>query len=420
MQEIVFAGPVGTISGYGSRSRDLCRALIKMGYNLSIIPLKWGNTPMTALKEGRDDDILSRIIFNLTDQPNIFIQCTIPEEFNPIGRYNIGITAGIETTVAPVEWIAGCNKMDLILVSSEHSLDVLKTTEYQSENNQKDVVKLTTPIEVLFEGVNLDIYLNNEAELGMFNDISSLNEIPEDFNFLFTGTWITGTALGHDRKGIATLIMNFINTFKTDDSNKQLPSLILKTNGAGFSNPEFCMIRDNINALYDLSRKQDTAKLIYPNVYVLFGDMTDEEVAAMYHHDKIKCMISYTKGEGYGRPLAEFSLTGKPIIATNWSGHIDFLKFATLLDGELRPVHYSSVNKWILKESKWFNVDIEKSSKALIEHFENYKHFLSDAAKQRQYIIDNYSFNLMAETLDTFIKPHTIQEAIEQIKLPEL
>lgn len=420
MTNIVFAGPVGTVSGYGARSRDLCRALIKLGYDIQIIPLKWGNTPMTALEEGKDDDILSRIIFQMQKQPDIFINCTIPEEFQSPGRYNIGITAGIETNVAPASWIDGCNRMDLILTSSEHSKNVFEECHYEKKDNPQDILKLTTPIEVLFEGVDIDMFLNSDTKLSEFNDIKTLDSIPEDFNFLFAGTWIGGAALGQDRKNIATLIMNFINTFKTQDSEKELPGLVLKTNGAGFSYPEFCTVRKNINEIFNISKKADTEEYRYPNVYVLFGEMTDNEISALYHHDKIKCMVSYTKGEGFGRPLAEFSLTGKPIIATNWSGHVDFLRYATLLDGELKNVHPSNVNKWMMANSKWFNVDIEKARDVLINHFENYNSYKDNAEKQKEFIIENFSFDKMVEKLDEIIKPFTIQKEIEKIELPKI
>ena len=44
----------------------------------------------------------------------------------------------------------------------------------------------------------------------------------------------------------------------------------------------------------------------------------------LYNHPKVKAMVSMTKGEGYGRPLAEFGLSKKPIIASGWSGQCRF------------------------------------------------------------------------------------------------
>ena len=58
------------------------------------------------------------------------MQITIPSEFQPIGKYNIGVTAGIETTVAPGDWIEGINRMNLTLTSSEHSKKVFLDTVF--------------------------------------------------------------------------------------------------------------------------------------------------------------------------------------------------------------------------------------------------------------------------------------------------
>ena len=96
-----------------------------------------------------------------------------------------------------------------------------------------------------------------------------------------------------------------------------------------------------------------------PNIYLLHGEFTDEEMNSIYNHSKIKAMVSLTKGEGFGRPLLEFSLTNKPIITTNWSGHTDYLNadFTTLLPGNMTKIHPSAANNMLLAEADWFSVD---------------------------------------------------------------
>ena len=90
------------------------------------------------------------------------------------------------------------------------------------------------------------------------------------------------------------------------------------------------------------------------NVYLLHGDLSQEEVNGLYNYPKIKAHISFTKGEGFGRPLLEASVSGKPVIASNWSGHVDFLKHSILLGGKVEKVHPSAVNQFVLKDSGWF------------------------------------------------------------------
>ncbi len=157
---LVFMGPVGTRSGYGERSRDLVRALIELNeYDVKIVSTRWGNTPMNALSDA-DQDILSRLVSQVQSQPEVFMQVTVPNEFQKVGKFNIGVTAGIETDTCDATWIEGCNKMDLVLVSSEHAKSVFETTTYDKRDSKTNQLvgslKLTTPIEVLFEGVRLD------------------------------------------------------------------------------------------------------------------------------------------------------------------------------------------------------------------------------------------------------------------------
>ena len=47
MKQLVFiSAPVDTYSGYGARSRDIVKALLKANkYYIKIIPQRWGSTP---------------------------------------------------------------------------------------------------------------------------------------------------------------------------------------------------------------------------------------------------------------------------------------------------------------------------------------------------------------------------------------
>ena len=158
---VVVQGPVATRSGYGDHSRDLVRSLISLDkYDIRIVSMRWGNTPMNGLNPNNESDkqIIDRIGLPVDRTPDVFMQITVPNEFERKGTYNIGISAGIETTVCPIDWIHGCNKMDLIIVPSEFSKDVLVKTSYVEKNNQTQQIinnfKITKPIEVLFEGFN--------------------------------------------------------------------------------------------------------------------------------------------------------------------------------------------------------------------------------------------------------------------------
>jgi len=160
-----------------------------------------------------------------------------------------------------------------------------------------------------------------------------------------------------------------------------------------------------------------------PNVYLLHGDLTDEEMNALYNHTKVKAMVSFTHGEGYGRPLQEFALTGKPVIAPNWSGHIDFLKADNhiLLPGTLTQLDQSAVNDWILPESQWYTVNYQYAAQILRNVMENYEDYAERSRRGIKYLKDNFSIDAMNAKFEQILNKYESQmpETV-QIQLPKL
>ena len=148
----------------------------------------------------------SRVISQLNSKPDIWIQVSVPNEFQKVGTFNRGITAGIETTLCDPSWIEGINRMDLLLVSSNHSKNVFTQTKYDiqhKQTNQKSgELVATVPIEVLFEGGDVTKYFpKNSSSI-------DLSTVKESFLFLFVGHWLQG-AIGEDRK--YSIIFNTVN-----------------------------------------------------------------------------------------------------------------------------------------------------------------------------------------------------------------
>jgi glycosyltransferase involved in cell wall biosynthesis len=411
---LVVQGPVATRSGYGDHSRDLVRSLISMDkYDIRIISLRWGNTPMNGLnpKNKSDKEILDRIGLPIERKPDVFIQISVPNEFEPKGTYNIGITAGIETTACPIDWVHGCNRMDLIIVPSQFSKEVLIKTTYVEKNNQTGQVinnfKINKPIEVLFEGFNNETYGANDVP-----HITELDSINEDFAFLFTGHWLQGN-LGHDRKDVGMTIKSFCHAFRGD---KKAPALVLKTSSAGFG------VRDREAMAGRIEELTQEFGKDCPPIYLLHGEFTEDEMHGLYEHPKVKAMVSFTHGEGFGRPLLEFSLTGKPVIASNWSGHLDFLKDgAVLLEGELKEVDSSAQNQFILQGSKWFYVNYSNAINKLKDIYKNYDKYKIESKKLGKYNNENFSLEKMTKGFDTILTQYvpTIKQFIP-LNLPIL
>lgn len=415
----VIYAPIDTLSGYGARSRDTVKSIIdlkKDEWNIKIISCPWGNTPVGFIDENPEWQFLNEYIHigPITQQPDIFIWITIPTEFQKVGKYNIGITAGLETDIVPGDWIEGCNKMDLVLVSSEHSKKAFENSKYQRQNQQtgavEGITELQVPIEVLFEGLNTQVfkYLDKPNK-----EIGNLNSIHEDFAYLFCGHWLQGD-LGEDRKNVGLLIKAFFELFK---NKKNKPALILKTSIIG---PSY-MDRDEVLKRIQLIRNTVNSTDL-PNVYLLHGEFSDEEMNEIYNHPKVKVMISLAKGEGFGRPLLEFTQSKKPIITTAWSGPIDFLNkdFTVLIGGTLTNVHPSVANQWLIKEAKWFTPDQGQIGYYMKDIYENYKNYLDGGKRQAFYAKTNFNFEKMTEKLNEYLK--RIPEFPKQIplKLPTL
>jgi hypothetical protein len=411
------------MSGYGARSRDIVKALIKHDkYDIKVISQRWGSTPFGALdRDNPEDQKILSLIWNqpqLPFQPDIWIQVTVPNEFQAVGKYNIGITAGIETTLCDVSWIEGCNRMNLILVSSNHAKQVFQNTSFEKKdkntNQTVEIVKLTKPVEVLFEGVDLTKYNYVPDDLLDGELVETLDEIEEEFCYLFVGHWLQGV-LGEDRKNVGYLIKAFFETFK---NKKVRPALILKTNSAT------CSIMDREDILKKIDEVRKTVKGDLPNVYLLHGELEDRDVNQLYNHPKVKAMVSLTKGEGFGRPLLEFSLTKKPIIASAWSGHLDFLnpEWSVLVGGELKPVHPSAVvQNMILDQSQWFSPNEAETGAKLKDVYENYKKYIEPAKRQAFKSRTEFSFDKMVDVLDTILTSTVPKQAeFKPLALPKL
>jgi glycosyltransferase involved in cell wall biosynthesis len=212
------------------------------------------------------------------------------------------------------------------------------------------------------------------------------------------------------------MIKAFLEVFK---GKKNKPALVLKISGGAPS----IIDRDNILRKIEDIRKTVSSKDL-PNVYFIHGDLGDEEINCIYNHPKIKAMVSLTKGEGFGRPLLEFSIIGKPIIASGWSGHLDFLspEFSGLVGGTLNKVHPSAVSaNTILADSMWFKPDDNQVGHAFIDIFENYKEYQEKAKRLAYKNKQNFSLDKMTEVLGELLAKYTPEFPKQvELKLPKL
>ena len=376
MTKVVMCAPFSSRSGYGDHARSIFASLVTIkDFDIKLLDVRWGDTPQDALSN--DGDIESMITERLSKpeelqyQPDIYVDIRIPNEFINPGKVNVGITAGIETNVVSPAFLQGANKMDLLIVPSYHAKRGFEETTYEMEQEGQPIqqsLKCTVPIEVVHEGLDPTIFRKlgkKEIDKKFANKISNIVKRP---SALFVGQWTQG-GFGNDRKDIARLVKLYIETF---GNKPNPPGLVMKTNGATYSQLDYHEIKKKIESIRDLF----PADIKTPPIYLLHANLTEEEMNQLYNHDKIFGLVTLTHGEGFGRPMLEASFAELPVCATKWSGHLDFLPEdnVCLIDGEMTQVPKDVVwENIIIEESQWFTAS-EMSTYDRFRSFYNENH----------------------------------------------
>jgi glycosyltransferase involved in cell wall biosynthesis len=417
MRKVVISSPVATQSGYGHHAREIIKQFIDKKdkeWEINLLSMPWGNTPFTY---PIPSDWKRRFVgLPLQTKPDIWVQITVPNEFQAVGQYNIGVTAGTEGTTCNPEWIDRINQMQLIIVPSEFTKKTFEDTATQSGK------AITTNIQVISEYFDDVVYSNKNVT----TSIPALDSITEKNAFLMCGHWLQGN-LGEDRKNISGALHCFFTAFKDKQRSTQ-PALVLKTSGATYSVTDRWEIENKIEQVRNMFGNE-IHKL--PPVYLLHGDLTNAEMNALYNHPKIKAMVSFTKAEGFGRPLLEFSSTGKPIMAPHYSGQADFLKreFICALPGTLTNIHESAANDFLLKEAQWFTVDYGYASKMFVDILKNTKKWNELSKRQRYFVNSNFTETVISKRYDEVLKhidtgiesiPKHVELKLPKLKLPKL
>lgn len=336
---VILRGPVLTESGYGVHARQVARWLFDLADktgNIDVVtePLPWGATPW-LVDVYAHDGLVGRLIqaAGKRDKYDVSLQLQLPNEWNPfLADYNVGLTAGVEGDVCNPAWIPAINRMDLVIVPSEFVKSVFTNTG-----------EVKTKIAVVPEAFIDAIAKPEIPEI-------DLSEIKTDFNFLMFGQ-ITGNNPENDRKNLFYTVKWLCEQF-ADNPNV---GVVVKTN-TGRQTVVDRIRTTNLLAQLTMEVKKGAE---FPKIYLLHGDMSDDEVAALYRHPKIKALVAPTRGEGFGLPILEAAASGLPVIATGWSAHTEFLNKGKYvkLDYRLEQIHPSRADNQIwMPNAKWANV----------------------------------------------------------------
>lgn len=335
---VVLRAPVFTCSGYGIHARQIATWLLaaeKAGkISLTIQPVNWGNTPW-YLDGSKLDGLVGEMQQHctaVTSPPDVSIQLQLPNEWDPkFAAVNIGASAAVESDRCNPAWVEACNRMTHVVVPSDH---VRKTLEASG--------KVTTQLSVIPEAFPQE-FLSYPLVVTALSD--KLDSLPTKFNFLVFGQ-LTGD-VKNDRKNTYNTLRWLSETFAGDKD----VGIILKTNSSRNTKIDRTVTEMTIKQAINSFRKPN-----HPPVYFLHGDVSSWELKSLYCHSSVKALVSLSRGEGWGLPLLEAAACNLPVIATDWSGHLDFMSQGKFLKVayDLNQIPQSRVDGQIwMPGTKW-------------------------------------------------------------------
>lgn len=389
LKKVLLRAPLLTVSGYGVHSRQIFESLYSLHQktiDLTVEIVNWGVTSWYVnpdLEEGLVGKIMScsrkiEGVFDLT------VQVQLPDEWNiELGKKNIGVSAVVETDKCNPEWVKKCNQMDLVIVPSSFTKKVLE-----------DSGNLKTKVKVVHEWFNNKIIEKEFSQLKKKSFDSFKFQTP--VNFLLVGQ-LTGTDPWNDRKNIFFTLKWFCEIFK----NRPDVGIVIKTNSAKSTSIDKAITRNTL-----LKALSEVRSGPFPKVHFIHGMLNSEEIASLYHHPKIVGYVSATRGEGYGLPLVDAAASGLPVLATGWSGHLDFLKenFINFDYNLIAIPENKNDNRIFMKNTKWANVK-EIDFKNKIESFlDNMSHHKENAMRHKSFVIENFSKNKIMKDYENIFK----------------
>jgi glycosyltransferase involved in cell wall biosynthesis len=347
MKNVIVRAPLLSISGYGEHSRQIYQWAKSIDtWAVSAQVLNWGNTSW-YIDPDAENGLIRQIMSTSTNQTtgfDISIQVQLPHEWDPnLAKFNIGVTAAVETDRCNPEWIDAANRMSIIIVPSAH----VKRTLTESGN-------IRVPVHVIGEW-----YI---PEVDDVNSKIDLN-LSTSFNFLIISQ-MTAQNTNDDRKNILDTLKWMLDVFKDDKD----VGIILKTNFGRGTKIDRKFTQDTVVKFINQHRKSQ-----FPKIHLIHGNLTSSEIAGLYRHPTVKCLVNLTRGEGFGLPILEAAASGLPVITTNWSGHLDFMKM-----GKFVPVDYTLIDipatrvdgKIFIAGTKWAQ-PLELDFKKKVEKFRN-------------------------------------------------
>ena len=387
MKTVLLRGPMLTLSGYGVHARQIAKWLFRVAtethqLDITTETLPWGKCHLIVDPEA-EDGLIGQILQASNNKKSFYdvtIQLQLPNEWNPfLGNFNIGVTAGVETDKCNPVWVECVNRMDMVVVPSEFTKQMFL--------NSGDV---KVPLVVIPEAFP-EAFASEPAKLDL--------GLKTKFNFLVVGQ-LTGNDTENDRKNLPYTMKWFADTFAGCPD----VGVVIKTNSGALTHLD----KRNVTGIFS-KLVGEISKPNGPTFYLMHGHMTDEEMHGLYTHPDIKALATFTHGEGYGLPILEAAACGLPVIATNWSGHLEFLKHGRFISIEhtLANVPASRVdNQIFMPDAKWampLEADVKHRLKKFYGGASIPKQWATELATK---VKDLYSFEAVARIYSLLFDEH--------------
>jgi glycosyltransferase involved in cell wall biosynthesis len=403
-KKILVRGPVLSRSGYGEQARFAIRSLRanEEKYDIYINPTRWGSLSWTwedtDERRWMDEMITKTISYEQqcaqsgitsgAHKYDLSLQVTIPNEWdNVTAAYNVGYTAGIEVDRVSAVWIQQAIKMDKIIVVSNHAKDIFHDTKYTQRDEQGNFVASLgvdpdNPKHPAIEAVNYPVKETGSVKFD--------HKFKTKFNFLTVAQW-------GPRKNLEATIGWFVETFKDNED----VGLVVKTAIGNTSTIDRTYTTERLQNLLN----SDRLKGRKCKVYLIHGDMSEEEMNGLYQHNSIKAFINLAHGEGFGLPMFEAAYHKVPVVAMGWSGQVDFLygpdktkgkskkrnkenvPYFAKVNHKLGEVRQDSLWEGVIEQGSLWAYPVEKSYKAVLQDlYENYKDYKKTAVDLDKHI----------------------------------
>lgn len=385
MTSAIIRGPLLSKSGYGTHTRQVYKWLKTTGWNIRTDITQWGLTSWYVNPDALDGlvgDIMQNTGKELLSN-DISIQVQLPNEWDSnLAKVNVGITAGVEATKVSENWVKCVNAMDLVVVPSQFT----KRGFVESGAPENKIVVIP---EAFSE------YINSSAKAPIV--IPGLECIDTSFNFLVFGQ-ITSMSSESDRKNIFNTVKWFCEEFEGEND----VGLIIKSNLGTTNVFHRRKLQNLFSKLLEQVRKNNK-----PSVYLINGDMDVAEIAGLFQSPKVNALLTLTRGEGYGLPIIDAAASGLPIVATNWSGHLEFLKHGNFskVSYNLKPVHESMCDGNIfIPDACWAEVDEQDAKKRMRKIVNSSQKPKEWASALAPVIQEKYSLTSLFTMYDDIIK----------------